>query len=58
VPAAALAFHVQEMLAAAAAADDQEGAPASDSNEQSAPLTRNMCGRGVSRSCSRLVGPP
>ena len=27
VPAAALAFHVQEMLAAAAAADDQEGAP-------------------------------
>jgi hypothetical protein len=27
VPAAALAFHVQEMLAAAAAGDDQEGAP-------------------------------
>ena len=27
VPAAVLAFHVQEMLAAAAAADDQEGAP-------------------------------
>jgi hypothetical protein len=26
VPAAALAFHVQEMLAAAAVADDQEGA--------------------------------
>lgn len=27
VPAAALAFHVQEMLAAAADADDQEGTP-------------------------------
>jgi hypothetical protein len=27
VPAVALAFHVQEMLAAAAGADDQEGAP-------------------------------
>ena len=27
VPAAALAFHVREMLAAAAAAGDQEGAP-------------------------------
>jgi len=27
VPPVALAFHVQEMLAAAAAADDQEGVP-------------------------------